>query len=182
MSRTDKIFWIGFVLLAALILKGYPGFYLLMTLFCTSFSIFYLVMGFWLFKESESMEPDKSNRIIQLIWRIIYGWACSVAILTLLFKVNNYPGFGVMAKVGTSVTGLVVLITIFQYQKTSSLFYKRAIIRLLPFFIFSFLCLLPMSFLDDIRRVREMGKKKYPTESRSEDWTPIIIKESDTTN
>ncbi len=144
MHRTDKVFWIGFALLMVGILSGYPGFHLLMTIFCTSFSILYLIMGFWLFKETDTKEYVKSKAIIQLIWRVIYGWSCSVAILTMLFKTNNYPGFEIMAKVGSCVTGIVLLTTLYQFRKTSALFYKKAMLRLLPFFIFSFLCLFPM--------------------------------------
>ena len=181
MGKTDKIFWIGFLLLAPLILKGYPGFYLIMAVFCTVFSILYLVAGFWLFKGIGTEEQSKSKKTAQIAWRVIYGWGCSVAILTLLFKINNYPGFDVMSKIGASVTGIILLITIFQFHRTSSLFYKRAIPRLLPVFIFSFICLFPMSALDSSRTIVD-ADRIYPSEWKYNDWTPFIMRDSDTTN
>jgi len=148
MRRTDKIFWVGFVLLTLGIISGYPGFNLLMILFCCLFSLWYFFMGFRLFNDISLKDTFNStsfnNLGNQLPWAVIFGFTCSIAVLAMLFKVNYYPGLETMSKVGAGVTTLALITAFYQFRKTSKPVFRNALRRILPFFIANMLCLFPM--------------------------------------
>lgn len=134
MKKTEIVIIASCLLAVILNFALVPGGILLTILSFTLLSVIYFNLGFLLFNnirlrnafKSESYKGIKSSRMIGAIGT---GFALSLIVIGVLFKLLSWPGSAVVILVGVFFTGVVVLISTIKYLTSKNPFYMPVLIR-----------------------------------------------------
>lgn len=99
----------------------------------TLLSCIYLIFSFALlnnipFRKLFKKASYKSISIARMIGSIVYGWAMSSAVLSVVFRALGYTGAKEMLLIGLISLTVTLMITLYAYKQQVS-FYKGVIIR-----------------------------------------------------
>jgi hypothetical protein len=125
--KTEKTFWIIFIVTVILRLLNIPGHGLLTVLTLGVLGILYFPAGFYFF-------CDKQLKKQNLVLSIVSGFFLSYIPVGILFKLQHYPAQNVMMMIGL-ISGLSFLIITYFLRKRSDenlkTYYNNMLIRTL---------------------------------------------------
>ena len=101
----------------------------------TIYSMFYWLFSFALlnnirFRDIFKKEAYKGVGWKRIVGAICTGYALSLVIIGILFKIMSFPGAGIMLLLGVGYLCIIAIVAIVKYVQTRSQFYVGVLVRI----------------------------------------------------